>query len=438
MTQANAPVSLRVPLEADLLPLATSFAENAALSLGLGRPEALRLTLAVEEVFSYLSTATEGRESLVLEALGRVYCVELRLSFGFRDVDLGLFNLAAQFSPEDESSLEQLGLLLASRSVDRFFLQEQPDGGLELLLIKDKAYPPPASQEPPSVQPLADFQVLTPDAGQVKEAARLLQAHYPPALFPEYYTLPARLADMVASGDVQALVAADEHGNLGGVLFWRFDNRVTVRSYGPYVFGQPDPAPVAEALVEAVLGRVAKSQAVGFVCRYATPELPQEYFEPLGSLDYLEPDGSRRPWPHFYRQLREDPGSRVWSHPRLQDFLRETYGRLALARDIHLIQAEGESRPQHSLVAAHLERGQGHVTLRPMWDGADVEENLSRHLEVLKAEGLVNIFFDLDLGLPWQSQWVPPLLELGFTPRLVLPFGGRADVVVFQHLGESA
>ncbi len=75
-------VSLRLHLDQALLPLATSFAENAGLAYGLGKPEALKLTLAVEEVFSYLAEVAEGPEDgdvLTLEATGRVYCVELRL-----------------------------------------------------------------------------------------------------------------------------------------------------------------------------------------------------------------------------------------------------------------------------------------------------------------------------------------------------------------------
>lgn len=435
------PVSLRLRLDMALLPLATSFAENAGLAFGLSQPEALKLTLAVEEVFSYLAEAADGAEdgdSVTLEATGRVYCVELRLGFNIKEMDLRLLNWASNYSPGDESSLDQLGLLIASRAVDHFFLSETPDGGMELKLVKEKVYPPAVEQEAPSCSALDDFEIITPEVGQVKEAARLLNTCYDTSFYPGAYALPAKLADMVQIKEAGASLAIDRHGNMGGAIFWRFDTKSSLRAYGPYVFGQPDPKPIARALVEAAINRVAKSTAVGFICRYPTSELPVEYFEYLGDLDYFDLDGIKRPWPIYYRQLREDPGGVVWTHPDLNPFLRDYYSRLALARDIHLYQADGERRPNYSVISTHLDRMQGHVTLRPMVDGSDEAENLNRHLGLLKAEGICNIFCNLDLGAAWQSNWAPALMQMGFSPRLVLPFGGKADLVVFQHSGESA
>lgn len=435
------PVSLRLNLDTSLLPLATSFAENAGLAFGLGRMEALKLTLAVEEVFSYLVEISDGAENariVTLEATGRVSSVELRLGFNVKEIDLGLLNFASNYSPGEDSSLDQLGLLLASRSVDHFFLSELPDGGMELKLIKEKVYPPSLEQEPPLCQNLDQFEIIAPEVEQVKEAARLLNACYENSFYPGSYALPAKLADMVHSGEVGASLAVDRHGNVGGAMFWRFNTKSSLRAYGPYVFGQADPQPVARALVEAAINRVAKSNALGLICRYPTPDLPMEYFEYLGDLDYFDQEGVKRPWPIYYRQLREDPGAVVWAHPELNDFLREYYGRLALARDIHFYQSEGEKRPKHSVISTHLDRVQGHVTLRPMVDGGDAAENLERHLSLLNAEGIANIFCNIDLGAAWQSSWVPPLMQVGFSPKLALPFGGKSDLVVFQHSGKAA
>jgi len=435
------PVSLRLNLDKSLLPLATSFAENVGTAFGLGRPEALKLTLAVEEVFAYLCEAAESADdggSVTLEAVGKVYCVELGIGFKIKEMDLRLLNFASNYSPGDDSSLAQLGLLLASRAVDNFFLSETPDGGIELKLIKEKVYPPSAQQEPPPCSVLEDFEIITPVSAQVKEAARLLNFCYDNSFYPGAYTLPAKMADLVQSGEVGASVAVDRHGNIGGVILWRFDSKTSVRAYGPYVLSQPDPHPMARSLVEAAINNVAKSNAVGLICRYPTPELPVEYFEYLGDLFFVDPDGERRLWSQYYRQLREDPGAAVWAHPDLSPFLKDYYNRLALARDIHLYQSEGEKRPSYSIMSTHLDRVQGHVTLRPMLDGEDAAENMARHLAILKAEGIANIFCNIDLGIPWQSNWVPALLQQRFSPKLVLPFGGKADLVVFQHSDESA
>ncbi len=440
MTNDNLPVSLRLRLDKALLPVATSFAENAGSAMGLGRSEALKLTLAVEEVFSYLASAAEGAEEsdgLTLEAVGRVYCVELNVFFNIPKVDFRLLNLAAHYSPGDESSLNELGLFLASRSVDQFSLSDATSGGMQLKLVKEKLYPPSAEQEAPACHALDDFEIVTPEVGQIKEAARLLKAYYSALYLPDAYVLPAKLADMVLSGEIGTLVAIDRHGDLGGAIFWRFHAKSSLRSYGPYVFCQPDPGPIAQALVEAALNRVAKTQAVSFVCRYPTPELPKEYFEYLGDLEYFSPDGTKHSWPQFYRQLKEDPGEVVWCNPTLQPFLKEQYTRLALARDVHLYQVEGEKRPACSVIGTHLDRVQGHATLRPMLDGMDAEENLNRHLALIMTEGIRTIFCNVDLGLAWQVSWVPALQEMGFSPRLVIPFGGKADLVVFQHLGDQ-
>jgi hypothetical protein len=48
-------------------------------------------------------------------------------------------------------------------------------------------------------------------------------------------------------------------------------------------------------------------------------------------------------------------------------------------------------------------------------------------------EGITNILFEMDLGKSWQCHFTQPLLETGFEPRLVLPYAGRGDLIVFQH-----
>jgi hypothetical protein len=38
----------------------------------------------------------------------------------------------------------------------------------------------------------------------------------------------------------------------------------------------------------------------------------------------------------------------------------------------------------------------------------------------------------MDLGIPWQSAFVPALLETGFVPRMIVPYAGKADTAIFQ------
>jgi hypothetical protein len=193
---------------------------------------------------------------------------------------------------------------------------------------------------------------------------------------------------------------------------------------------------MAQGLMDSFLGRIARTDALCLLNRYGTPELPAGYFEPLGSIDAFLPDGTRRPWPFYYRQLKEDTGCPVWTHPDLEPFLKVQYDRLFLARSLKVSAYAGEERPPHSVFAARFVRPRNLVNLVPLWDGVDVSLNLAEHLRILKAEGLGNIFFEVDLAFAWQANLTSALVENGFQPRLIIPYGGRADLVIFQHMGE--
>ncbi|CAO0822135.1 hypothetical protein DFAR_2820003 [Desulfarculales bacterium] len=67
MNNPAASLWLSAPLDPDFLLVATFFAEQAAMSLGLGRAEALELTLASEEAFSYLCRVVRPGDNARLE-----------------------------------------------------------------------------------------------------------------------------------------------------------------------------------------------------------------------------------------------------------------------------------------------------------------------------------------------------------------------------------
>lgn len=433
MTGRSTAVQINVPLESDYLGLVTHFTEQGALAMGLGQPEAMRLGLASEEVFSYLARLTDPGSSFSLRLHPGGYYVRAEFRCPWSRMDLRNFNLAAEFDPLDESSLDQLGLLLAARMVDRFFLEEYEAGQFSLNLMKEKSYPhsPVPPLTPPS--PLTDFKVAPPEPDRLKELAHLLPSAYAINQFPSSFASPGKLVDMVAGGEYQAMTALGPRDQLGGALLWRIDSSSTVSCYGPYLFGQPSDSPMAAALVEACLACIGRSEALSLLCRHATAQLPQAYFEFLGELELCTADGNCEPWAHYHRQLHEDSGLGVWCHPLLDDFLLDAYERLALPRDIHLAAHEGETRPPHSVFGTNLNRSQGLVTFHPVLDGLDVADNLTRHVALMRREGIRNMFMALDLGLSWQALLTPALLEAGFRPRLLLPRAGKADHVVFQH-----
>ncbi len=437
MSGSDLPLEVNLPLDMELVRLVTSFTENGALALGLGGSEALKLTLAAEEVYAYLARLAEPGTSFTLRLHGGGYCVRAEFRCPWKRMELRYFNLTTEFDPNDESSLDQLGLVLAARAVDRLFLQEYDGSRLSLNLVKEKTYPPPAPTATPTPPPLASWRLVEAGPDQLKELAHLLAAAYPRQQYPSAFLVPGKLVDMVAGGEYHAALATGERGQLGGAFLWRTAGGATVRSYGPYLFGQPAGSPMAAQLVEACLARVGKSDALNLLCRYPTAELPPDYFEYLGELDYGWPDGSHTPWPHYYRQLREDPGMSAWCHPDLEPFLRQAYDRLFLPRDIHLTAYEGEHRDEYSVLAAHMDHSQGHVTLTPMVDGRDVPANLDLHVQLMLREQTPNIYVALDLGRTWHAHLMPVLLERGFEPRLLLPCAGKADELIFQYRGKA-
>ncbi len=431
MTDTARDIQLRLPLSPDFTRLAASSAEQAAEAFGLGRGEALKLCLATEEVFEYLCHSLGPGARVELDLSGHAYYVRLRLRFGRSEVDFRLLNLAAGFSPDRPEDLERLGLLLASRTVARFSLQALGTDQMELVLDMHKAYPAPAPRPAQPVPPLHGPRLAEPGPAEIKELSLLLTAHYPPTAYPGGFARPGKLADMALSGEYRLLAAGDSRGGLGGLAVWRHDGK-SVMLYGPYVFGQPDSQVLGRMLVDECLARVAKSGALGVICRYPSADLPREDFELLGQLSLRRSDGSDLPWPHYYRQLGEDAGAWVWCHPDLRDYLEGEYRRLFLPRGIRELSSAGESRPEHSVLSAHLDRDQGRATLALVWDGRDMAANIQSHVAALNGDGIANLFLSLDLGSQWQAGLLPEIRAAGFAPRLVLPSLGQGDLVIFQ------
>jgi anti-sigma regulatory factor (Ser/Thr protein kinase) len=428
-------VSLKFCLNPVFLRLVTSFAEESGKAFGLNTADALKLTLACEEIFAYLCRAGRTDETITIEAANGGYYVQVKFSSKARDFNPRAFNLTSSVSFEDTASLEEMGLLIASRAVERFYIAEDLQHGLGLVLIKEKSYPDLTDLKVPEIKPIKNVTIKTPEADTLKLFVRLIATHYPSHLYPPAFLIPGKVVDMVASGEYGAKVAVDEKGMIGGGILWRWVGLKTVESFGPYLFNQPKGPEISEALTDACLGEIAKTEAIGLISRYSTPELPKGYFESLGSIDLFQLDGSAMPWPIYYRQLHEDLGCQVWAHPVLEDFLRAEYRRLFFAREIRSTRYEGEQRPAYSVFAPQFDRTNRQITLRAIWDGADASENLSQHLKVLKAETLPNIFFEVDLGHAWQANLSQILIDSGFRPRLILPYGGECDVVVFQYQG---
>jgi anti-sigma regulatory factor (Ser/Thr protein kinase) len=433
MTIPKTSIRLSVPLSPPMMGLVTGFSEQAGLALGLNRADALKLTLASEEVFGYLTRHSLPDNVLKLEAVVGGYYAELNLQVPPRAMDLPVFNLTASPSLEDEDGLETLGLLIASRSVDSFSISAGSGGEMILSFHKEKSYPPAGDEAPASPPNLQEFTIDNPSPQQTKLASRLMAHFYESHEYPLSFTVPGKLVDMLACGEYGADVAIGQSGGIGGCLIWRWRGAQTVEAYGPYIFGQDKAEDMAQALVDACLTKLARTEALSLIFSHATEHLPEDYFELLGHLTIHSKEGRTRERPHYYRQLNEDPGAHIWTHPSLEEFLTAEYKRLFLPRELSSTSPEGEARPEHLVIGASVQREIDYVSLHPLWDGKDAGACLARHIKVLRRDGLKNILLFLDSGLPWSAFLAPDILDNGFRPRLVLPYGGTSDIIVFQH-----
>jgi hypothetical protein len=119
----------------------------------------------------------------------------------------------------------------------------------------------------------------------------------------------------------------------------------------------------------------------------------------------------------------------------MEEFLRKEYRRHFLAREIVPVRSEGERQNPHSVFGTTFLPNQDLVILTPLWDGADARENLKRHIDVLRTEGIENIMLTTDLGHGWQARLYPVIEESGFEASLLMPYRGEADVVLFALRG---
>ena len=424
-------LTLALTSEDRYLPVAVNFAENSARAFGLGNTEALHLRLAVEEIFSYISRSMCAGEGIQIECANGVYYTQVCFRLPVSKLNLGGFNITSSFSYDSESDLEEMGLMLASQSVDHLQIRSEGNQRISLILKKEKAYP--ESVERVSVpQDAEGLETETPDAEKLKVFSLLAAGSDPAA--PNLFKYPGKVVDMAASGECFPIIAVNGRREIVGGVLYGYRSEKTVQLLGPFIFHDGKARETGEALIEACIGRVARSKALGLLSFSELPEFLAGGFEPLGSLVYFSEGKPPVPKKSFYRHLHEDPGCEVWTHESMAGYLREEYGRLFLARSIRTVRDRGEARDEGaSLFAAEIHRERAQAVLRPLWPGGDYIENIEKHVRLLGGDGLLNIFFELDLGIPWHAGLIPALSRGGFKPGIVLPFAGVSDIVIFQY-----
>ena len=414
------PIELQMPFQPQFLSLATGCVEQAVQAYGLGRGESMRLALAVEEVYSFLSNRISAGQRLRLSCRYAGYYAEVVCRFQRGSLPVEAFNITATVSSDDEKSLDEMGLLLAARTVDQLRISaENTEMGVHF--IQEKAYPP-------IKEPLAEFvstgafHVAAPESELLKQFATRVWSKYG-IKAPPQFQYPGKIADMVGFGEYGAVLLLDGKGNLGAGMLWRSRNKMA-EAYGPYVFC--DQPRLATQAVEVCLAKLARQGLLCIVVPQPTPEMPAGFFEPL------DPAGSV-----FYRQLEEDNGTLAYVHPDVADFYQSAVQRLYLPRQLHRVEAQGEAQSARSAFSARMNRPAGQVTLAALWVGEDAAAVLKQHVVSLRLAGFSEIVFQLDAGEASQAILGPALLASGFAPQYILPWGGKGDVLVWTQRGEA-
>lgn len=413
-------IELQMPFRAQFLPLATGCVEQAVQAFGMGRGEALHLALAVEEVYSFLANRSESGQRLRLICRYAGHYAEVVCRFQRGGLPVEAFNITATVSSEDEKSLDEMGLLLAARTVDQLRISAE-DAEMGIHFIKEKIYPPVKDQ-------LADFaasgnfRLVPPEAELLKQFATRVWSKYG-VKAPTQFQFPGKLADMVLLGEYGAALLVDGKGNLGAGMLWHCHNKMA-EAYGPFVFC--DQPRLATQAVEACLAKLARQGLLCLVVQQPPLGMPGGFFEPLNPAESV-----------LYRQLEEDNGTMSYVHPAIVGFYQTEIERLYLPRQLHLVESQGEAHSARSALSARMNRPAGQVVLTALWVGDDATAVLKQHVTALRQAGFSEIIFQLDAGESSQAILSPALLDSGFVPQYILPWGGKGDVLVWMHREEE-
>lgn len=421
---------LVVPSLPAYLPIATALTEHTVKAFGFDDEVALALVLATEEIFSALSSE---RLPLTIEVRNGLYYAELAFSFPKASMPVQQLNLTSVVEVGDEHDFDQVGWLVAARSVDRLQLEQTGPRTFQLRLRKNRNYPEVEAPRPchSSSNPVAD--IRTPAPQELALFAERVAALTEQNLLVDFFRKPGKLLDMVACGDLEAVLALSSTGDpLAGVILDRRHPK-TALMHGPFLFHQPPD--VGQRLFHEALQRLARSAVTGVLSEQVQTSLPSGEMEVLGRRAFRFPHGGTHHLTTFYRHLREDEGATVWVAPWLEEFVVAQYDRLDLPREVQRWVHTGSHQEPYSVLSCDVRTTRAEVILRPLLAGADASSNLREHLRMLAREPYPNLSFHLDLGRPNEMAFAEALQEHGFRPVLLEPSGGQGDLLILELEG---
>lgn len=425
-------ISIEVYAGVNFLHVLTCFVEKAAIAFGLDGSAPMALTLAAEEIFVYFCKISAPDKKIKIQCSSPGYFVKLDFFLSVEKFNLRAFNITASISPENNSSMDEMGLYIASRKVDRFFLEQDKANGICLSLIKDKSYPVTKNFQMPLKSNPDTYSISKPDTDDIKLFAAMVSETFPKTLIPPSFYFPGKVVDMVLKKHYDLVLAFDDSHRICGGIIWQWYGKRIIEFFGPYLFIDNQNMKIPGELLDACIGSIAKTNAVALINQRPTEFFPGTQFEKLGNLKIYGHEKACQTLTTYFRQMQEDTGLIIKAHPDIMDFLSNEYKRLFLPREIKTIKNQGEEQNPYSVMASDFDHGNNMVTLRPIQPGKDALENLKNHIDLFKKESLYNLFFEMDLALSWQVGFTPALINNKFIPRLILPCAGKGDILIFQ------
>lgn len=401
-------VVFSVPFEIKMLPVVVSGVERSAEVFGLDERGKFALALATEEIFSFIASKGDGSGRMEVTCLDCGYYVQTDCRVPQGQLPLEALNMT---SSVEEDNLDDMGFVLASRTTDRFSLSI--DSGVAVLsFIKKRVYPKVAGE--PSY----------PDPDEAMTIGPVPQEDWPSLLFQirekygnisDDFDYPGRLASMVASGDLMALVARSPRGRLGGLVMWTLQGRIASLQ-GPFCFTESDD--IGARLLDHCISAMGRGSALGITVINPVDKFPSGYFEDLTE------DGRM-----LFRYLSEDNGSLSWVADSVRPFVKDCYDRMELPREVRSCSSNWQDQAEKSLISVSLDHSSKKAVLTPLIIGADSSENLSAHLKLLTARGYDDIALDVDLGKADLAPVADAAVAAGFVPVALIPWGGKGDLL---------
>jgi len=427
--------SARFPFTERFLPLCLDFVDKAAQGFGFGGKETAGILLAAEELYAYYS-AHAGLDSdieLVLQDEG--YRLLFGISFSLADPDMRALNLAFNIDLDDEDALDMLGPMIAARSVSGLRLDFGPEEQVTLKVWREKEYPfsdPLSFVSGPKTGPM---EISIPSPEDLRHFSSMVAAT-DGEFTPEFLLKGGMAAEMLKKGALQAAVIQTGADILGGVV-WQGLTDACIEVFGPYVFAEDPDDEILTQLMDQAISAISRTPARGILRRQSEMKDFQRFFDFLGVIQVVSPQGEPTGCFYYFRQLKEESSSYVYSSSGFAKFLEREYDRLYLPRRIRTTDFASMGQRDYSVIAVEFKNGRTLAHLRPLCAGRDLVENLEAHIALLKSQDVKNIFFEIDTGREEEMMFTSALQEVGFQPVLVIPDAAVSDLVIFSYLTDG-